>query len=290
MGEERGTINTLSAVETRFARLAVLLFVLCSAYDLLLLAYVFSRIDLAFWLIPTILCCIVIGRNLRCLMSNGPTIGMAPLALFSLAPASIAATWALTPLYLPWILATIVAVFSCALSAYFACWFDKLADACHRESRIANDAVLVVLGGRIRDGVPTLTIQQRLKVAADLWKESPQRTILVTGGDTPDGSTTEAQSMYRWLVEVEGVSKTAILLEPHADDTVENIVFSSELLREKGLASRQFCIVTSNYHLYRALEIAENQGVEAVGVGAPVPATSSWQQWCREVMVSRAKR
>ena len=106
--------------------------------------------------------------------------------------------------------------------------------------------------------------------------------VVVTGGPTPDGSTTEAHEMARYLHE-HGVGRACVLLEPTARNTRENIARSTELLDERGF-SGQRCVVSSDYHLYRALRETRHLGQDLTPIAAPTPRASVAQQWCREVL------
>ena len=76
--------------------------------------------------------------------------------------------------------------------------------------------------------------------------------------------------MADWL-RSHGVPEDAILLEPRATSTKENLQYSFALIRD-GLGDEpdgNVAIVSSAYHLCRAKTMARMQGVEAAGVAAP---------------------
>ena len=71
--------------------------------------------------------------------------------------------------------------------------------------------------------------------------------------------------MHDYLVQ-QGVSENRIVLESQSATTVENILFSSELLPDSASVG----VVTNDFHLYRALRIAEKNGLAgAHGLAAP---------------------
>jgi uncharacterized SAM-binding protein YcdF (DUF218 family) len=88
--------------------------------------------------------------------------------------------------------------------------------------------------------------------------------------------------MARYLQE-HGVMRKRILLEPTARNTRENIARSSELLDDRGFCGQR-CVVSSDYHLYRALRDGRSLGIDLCPVAAPTPSGSVPQQWCREVL------
>ena len=289
MSEETVDTGTLQANEDRL-RLAVLAtLAVTSIIDVYLLAISASTLSLVPWLLLTLACIVIVGLNVRCLLVSGPTMGMIPIALASLAPASLAGSRSFVKFTGTWWACVAISSFTFALCAYMGWWFRRLESVYEKPADPRRDAVLVVLGGLVKNGEPTPTLQKRLEVAAALWREAPSRVILVTGGPDLTGTTTEAEVMRQWLIEQEGVPEENILVEPHAINTSQNIAYATEALAKAGLSKRQFCIVTSDYHLYRALAIARHRGIDAIGVPSPIPSSSALQQWCREVFVILSK-
>ena len=71
--------------------------------------------------------------------------------------------------------------------------------------------------------------------------------------------------MASWLVSA-GIDEQRIHREGASTDTVENLVFSKKII---GRDDASIGIVTNNFHLYRALRIAEKQGLRDVwGISA----------------------
>ena len=174
------------------------------------------------------------------------------------------------------------------LAATMLVWFVRIRSAYRTHPHIAPDAALVVLGGAIRNGRPCATLAARLDVAARHWHESEARTIVVTGGPAPGQGMTEAQSMARYLQE-HGVNHNSILLEQEALNTQQNIAHSCQLLHEQGFAG-QLCVVSSDYHLWRARRDARVQGIELTGIAAPTPWMGRLQQWSREALTIMSGR
>ena len=85
-------------------------------------------------------------------------------------------------------------------------------------------------------------------------------TILVfSGGQGPDEKVSEARAMQRYAVEVLGFPIERTMLEDQSRTTYENLVFSSQLIREK------FLFFTSDYHVFRAALFAAMLKLEAQG-------------------------
>lgn len=216
------------------------------------------------------------------------TIGMIPVALYSLLPA-LASVYFADGLGHHVRTACLIAAIPLSLVlALFVVWFWRLRSAYHIRPQVSDNAILIVLGGAIKRGRPCETLARRLDVAARLWHERPTRLIVCTGGPTPDLRTTEANEMARYLRE-QGVSSSHIMLEREARNTRENILNACVLLESKDI-SGQRCVVSSDYHLWRALRDARSAGIRLTPIAAPTPSASIPQQWCREVLTILADR
>lgn len=221
-----------------------------------------------------------------------PTIGMAPVAVASAgaaaAPLATSATVASPPLR---VLAVAALALGIACAAVFGYVFARMRAAYANAPAPGEKSVLIVLGAAVRDGRPCQTLARRLDVAASLLLGHPGRVAVLSGGvsATRPGEPTEAEAMSRYLQD-RGVPTTQLLLEPRAANTRQNVSFSLEALRDAGLAGRQLCVVSNDYHLWRALRCAQRQGVTLVPVAARTPRASAPQQWCREALTILAGR
>lgn len=65
--------------------------------------------------------------------------------------------------------------------------------------------------------------------------------------------------MERYLKD-KGVAEEVIVKEDKSTSTYENFVFSKKLLDDRLGKSFKVAFVTNEYHIYRALGIAENAG------------------------------
>lgn len=124
---------------------------------------------------------------------------------------------------------------------------------------------LVVLGAGLRpDGTPTETLQYRLDAALAYLEENPGTTCIVSGGQGFGESRTEADAMADYLVG-RGLGAGRVTKEEASTTTAENIRNSAELLAPGASVA----VVTNDFHLYRALRIAHNNGLpDAHGLAA----------------------
>ena len=132
---------------------------------------------------------------------------------------------------------------------------------------------LIVLGAGVNGTVPSLSLRERLDAAAYYMLLNPDTVCVVSGGQGPGEEITEAACMYDELLE-RGIPAERIWQEDKATSTQENIRFSLDLIEEMtGVRPERAGILSSEYHLYRAGQMAQDQGLEAVGI----PARTSWK-------------
>ena len=127
---------------------------------------------------------------------------------------------------------------------------------------------MLVLGAKVRNDGPSVSLMDRIKATAAYMAEHPQVIAVVSGGKGADEPMTEAQCMYEELVKL-GVDPERIWLEDKATSTWENLHFALDLIEEKtGQRPDKIGLLSSEYHLFRAKMFARACGVEAVGIPA----------------------
>ena len=129
----------------------------------------------------------------------------------------------------------------------------------------AADAI-VVLGGATR-GDTHWSSMADLHSAADrithglaLYKAGKAPLVLVSGGSTT-GSRPEAEQIGDYL-ESMGLPASALLLERQSLDTRQNATYSRVLLEGRGV--KKLLLVTSAYHMSRAVPLFERAGFEVI--------------------------
>lgn len=125
---------------------------------------------------------------------------------------------------------------------------------------------LVVLGAGLRpDGTPSEALAYRLDAALDYLEDNLGTVCVVSGGQGLGESRTEADAMYDYLLE-QGLDAGRVTREDRSTSTAENVRNSAEMLDPGASVG----IVTNDFHLYRALRIAEKNGLAgASGLAAP---------------------
>ncbi len=114
------------------------------------------------------------------------------------------------------------------------------------------DAVLV-LGAQVKGDRLSRALRYRLDAALAYRRDNPDTAIVVSGGQGTGETAPEAEVMARYL-QAQGVPEERILREECSTSTRENLLYSRKLLPPE---CRRVGIVTSSFHLYRALKMAE---------------------------------
>jgi uncharacterized SAM-binding protein YcdF (DUF218 family) len=140
-----------------------------------------------------------------------------------------------------------------------------------RIGRRTGVAAIVVPGsGLLGDKVPPL-LAGRLDRAASLYRREVRSgmrpVIVVSGGQGPGETTTEAAAMRAHLID-HGLPEDQVLVEDQATTTKENLRLSADLLARHGHAGPAIA-VTNNYHVFRTAVIARQLKLTFGVMGAP---------------------
>ena len=126
----------------------------------------------------------------------------------------------------------------------------------------------VVLGAQIWGDQPSPTLQRRLNVGLEYLERNSGGILIVSGGQGPDESRTEASAMADYLRQ-HGADMNRVVQEDQASNTRENLLFSSAIAESMGLDASRPTIITSEYHLCRAKYIAGTLGLDPSGLASP---------------------
>ncbi|MBX6353848.1 MAG: YdcF family protein [Thermoflavifilum sp.] len=126
------------------------------------------------------------------------------------------------------------------------------------------DAAIIL--GAYTDGYrPGHALRARLKVGLQLYRAGWVNRIVVSGGRGEDESVSESSSMKRFLI-FNGVPPDVIVEERHSADTWENLRNSRAVMARHGFKTA--VIVTSDYHLPRAMGVARQLDMAVSGCAA----------------------
>ena len=121
---------------------------------------------------------------------------------------------------------------------------------------------VVVLGCQVRsDGSPSHMLEDRLKRSIALYEAGAAPKLLMSG-DHGTVTYDEVNAMKRYALEV-GVPSEDVFMDHAGFSTYETVYRAKEIF-----GADKVIIVTQQYHLYRALYIAQALGIEAYGVAA----------------------
>ena len=148
-------------------------------------------------------------------------------------------------------------------------YLGVVAMVCYREENVppvGDYDAIIVLGAQVKpDGTLSLQLQWRVDAAAQAWKDR-NCLVVVCGAQGANEPATEASVMRAELIR-QGVPEEYILMDDKSFNTRQNIANAVTLL--DGREVDHVLVVTSDYHLPRAMAIAEDSGLDASGVGSP---------------------
>ena len=121
---------------------------------------------------------------------------------------------------------------------------------------------ILVLGCGVKDnGVPSDMLRDRLIRSIDLYKNNAAPKLLMSG-DHGKTDYNEVGTMKNFAID-SGINSEDIFMDHAGFSTYESIYRAKEIF-----GAEKIIIVSQEYHLYRALHIAECFGLEAYGVAA----------------------
>ena len=129
-------------------------------------------------------------------------------------------------------------------------------------SQLENIDCILVLGCKVKSsGEPSAMLHDRLQRGVELYDAGTAPKLLMSG-DHGTVTYNEVRSMKQFAID-SGIVSNDIFMDHAGFSTYESIYRARDVFQAKKII-----IVTQEYHLYRALYIAEALGVEAYGVDA----------------------
>ena len=117
---------------------------------------------------------------------------------------------------------------------------------------------VIVLGAQVHKDRPSVVLKYRLDRAAEYLNENPKTICIVSGGQGSNEPYAEAYGMQQYLLQ-QGIAEGRILLEDQSKTTAENMRFSKKMISESASVG----IITNDFHMFRALQIAKSEGYQA---------------------------
>jgi uncharacterized SAM-binding protein YcdF (DUF218 family) len=134
---------------------------------------------------------------------------------------------------------------------------------------------VIIHGAGLIDGYKmSKLLSQRVDKAIEVYQKDPTPPILIpSGGKGNDEKISEAEAMEKYLLD-KGIPQEKIIKEDKSRTTMENLINSKKIIDERE-GRKYTALVTSNYHVYRALRYCRKIGLKCVGIGSPV----AWYYW-----------
>ncbi|MBQ8472037.1 MAG: YdcF family protein [Bacilli bacterium] len=128
-------------------------------------------------------------------------------------------------------------------------------------SSLNNIDCIIVLGAGVWGDRPSPMLEDRILEGVNLYKKGVSNKIIMTG-DHGKKDYDEVNIMKEYAIN-EGVNSRDIFMDHAGFSTYESIFRAKEIF-----GAKKVLIVTQEYHLYRALYIANRLGLESYGVNS----------------------
>ena len=142
----------------------------------------------------------------------------------------------------------------------------------------SSSVYAVVLGAKVHEGGRLSDmLRDRMDTAISLYRDGEVEKLLLSG----DGSGQWSEVKYMKLYAIEkGVPEEDILEDPEGYSTYETMQRAAEVYGLENIVA-----VTQKYHLYRAMYIANDMGMNVKGASADLDIYSGQlYRDCREVL------
>lgn len=127
-------------------------------------------------------------------------------------------------------------------------------------AKLDNIDCILILGAGVKNNRPSLMLEDRLKKGIELYGSVSKKIIV--SGDHGRKYYDEVNIMKEYLIEND-VFSNDVFMDHAGFSTYDSIYRTKEIFEAKKIV-----IVSQEYHLYRALFIADKLGLEAYGVKA----------------------
>lgn len=143
-----------------------------------------------------------------------------------------------------------------------------------------KSAVLVLGASVLSNETPSSALQERLDVAADLYKQDKVSSIIVSGASDENGFYNEPKAMKASL-QKSGVPEALIVEDSEGNRTYESCYRAKHTFEMNNLI-----VISQGYHLPRALFLCRSLGVDATGVFSVGAFSTYYNRWytVREVL------
>ena len=167
---------------------------------------------------------------------------------------------------------------------FLLCFAAGLGILVYAETRPApvsdGSAAIVVLGAQVYlDGQLSPQLELRMEAALEEYRRKP-RIIITCGGQGKNEPAPEGDVMRQWLLG-KGVPDNMVFSESTSTNTMQNLKNARRFLPE---GENRITVITSDYHLPRAIQLARDAGFDPDGIGSPCKPEYWLKNHLREVL------
>lgn len=152
--------------------------------------------------------------------------------------------------------------------------------AIYEERPVEKAEAVIILGCQVKGEEPSVMLKTRIEAGLSVLRENPAAICIASGGKGNGEEISEAECIRRCLTE-SGIDESRIFLEDKSVSTEENIRFSAEILKEKGI-SENIVISTNEFHQYRAYLYARKYGLKTGSHSSKTRKSNLLNYWLRE--------
>jgi uncharacterized SAM-binding protein YcdF (DUF218 family) len=134
--------------------------------------------------------------------------------------------------------------------------------------------VIIVLGAAAYDARPSPVFAERIRHGIDLYQRGLAKHLIFTGGFGNGARFSESQVAQRYALK-RGVPRQAILIETRSRTTHQNLQQAAVLMKAHGF--KRAIIVSDPLHMARALRLAREAGIDALGSSTPTSRFRSFE-------------
>ena len=158
------------------------------------------------------------------------------------------------------IMAALLAVLG--INCYVKSSASKRIITAKKAAELTDTDCILVLGCQVRaDGSPSSMLEDRLTRGIEIYKLGAAPKLLMSG-DHGQKDYNEVNTMKQYAIDA-GVLPDDVFMDHAGFSTYESLYRAKEIFE-----ADKIIIVTQEYHLYRALYIADALGIEAYGVSS----------------------
>jgi vancomycin permeability regulator SanA len=130
-------------------------------------------------------------------------------------------------------------------------------------------SIAIVPGAAVLGGQPLGSLSARLETAVTLYRAGRVRAVFVSGNDVPGSP--EVSVMRGWLL-ARGVPPADVLSDEHGSRTRNTML---DAVARYGINDAVVC--TQDLYVDRAVFLAREAGIDAVGIGVASTVGGSWR-------------